>query len=246
MALDSDFAALAGDPSQQPTAPALPQAAAPAVHGLDPDFAQLMAPSSDKRTGRSVSAANGVRHCPARHSVAFLWGPLAAARALPQGRRADGVRRGRSAGRRLCRDGLQAGLRAAGLTSAEPANVVSAVQSALTYQPTSPDAQNMTKALGYLPERFAQGANWAGGKAAEATGSPALGAAVDTGIQGLPMIAGIKPTAAAVRSGLDQDRRVVEQAPATVRRERVEPAISAFTAIHERGGRSTVPYECKS
>lgn len=89
-----------------------------------------------------------------------------------------------------------AAARALGLTKADPADTVNSVQSALTYKPTNPGSQGLSGALA-LP---AQGAGWVGGKVATATGSPALGAAVDTGIQAIPMLAGVKPAARGVAS----------------------------------------------
>lgn len=106
-----------------------------------------------------------------------------------------------------------AGTRALGLTSADPANVVRNVQSALTYKPSDPTAQGVASGLGFLPGKFAQGADWAGDKLAQATGSPALGAALNTGIQGLPMAFGVKPTAAGIQSALDQAGALLRRPP---------------------------------
>ena len=70
------------------------------------------------------------------------------------------------------------------------ADWVRKTQDAITYQPRTPTGQAVTAAVSYPFEKIAQGADWAGGKAAEATGSPALGAAVNAGIQSLPILAG--------------------------------------------------------
>lgn len=107
-----------------------------------------------------------------------------------------------------------AGARALGLTNADPASVVKATQSAMTYQPSSPIAQGLASGVGFLPGKLAQGADWAGGKVADATGSPALGAATNAGIQGLPLIAGIKPTAAGVTSAGSAVANLLRKAPA--------------------------------
>lgn len=64
------------------------------------------------------------------------------------------------------------------------------VQNALTYQPKTETGKSMTEAISYPFQKLAEGADWAGGKSAEATGSPAVGTAVNTAIQALPMIAG--------------------------------------------------------
>lgn len=66
------------------------------------------------------------------------------------------------------------------------ANVVEKVQNALTYQPRTQGGQDLTKVVEYLPQKLGEGANWAGEKTADATGSPAAGAAINTAIQALP------------------------------------------------------------
>jgi hypothetical protein len=92
-----------------------------------------------------------------------------------------------------------AAARGLGLTNADPASVVNRVQSALTYQPSSPIAQGLASGVSFLPGKFAQGADWAGGQVSQATGSPALGAAVNTGIQALPLALGARFGASATR-----------------------------------------------
>src|SRR6185437_3051374 len=84
-----------------------------------------------------------------------------------------------------------------GLTNTDPADVVRSVQQGMTYQPQTQGGQNLSGAIGYLPQKFAQGADWAGGKTADLTGSPALGAAVNTAIQASPMLLGMKLPAGA-------------------------------------------------
>jgi hypothetical protein len=73
-----------------------------------------------------------------------------------------------------------------GLTDAEPGDVVNRVQGALTYQPRTQGGQQIVDTVSYLPGKIAEGADWAGGKVAEATDSPALGAATNTAIQSVP------------------------------------------------------------
>lgn len=147
-----------------------------------------------------------------RSALSPFLGPLALAKALPQvaGQMASGAVAAPLAG---YTGAGAAGLRAAGLTSADPASVVNKVQSALTYQPTDPSSQALSTALNYLPGKFAQGADWTGGKVSQLTGSPAIGAAVNTGIQGLPMLAGIKPSATAIQSSLDQAGAMLRRPP---------------------------------
>lgn len=85
--------------------------------------------------------------------------------------------------------GTMAG-RALGLTNADPADVVRNVQNKLTYQPRSQGGQAISNVVSYLPSKLAQGADYVGGGVASATGSPALGAAANTGIQALPLLLG--------------------------------------------------------
>lgn len=81
---------------------------------------------------------------------------------------------------------------AAGISKTSPADVVSNIQQAGTYQPRTLGGQTTANVVGYLPGKLAQGAELAGGAVTDLTGSPALGAAVNTGIQGVPMILGTK------------------------------------------------------
>lgn len=60
---------------------------------------------------------------------------------------------------------------------------VSQIQEAMTYQPRTQAGQAVTNVVAYPFEKIAQGADWAGGNVAEITGSPALGAGVNTAIQ---------------------------------------------------------------
>lgn len=79
-----------------------------------------------------------------------------------------------------------------GLTNADPADVVRNTQSALTYQPRTQGGKDLTNAVTYLPGKFVQGADWAGQKVSDFTGSPAAGAAITTTIQGLPLLLGAR------------------------------------------------------
>lgn len=83
--------------------------------------------------------------------------------------------------------GAMAG-KAMGMTDREPGDVVRSVQSALTYQPRTKAGQMATDVVSYPFEKLAQGADYVGGKAAEVTGSPAIGAAVNTAIQAVPAL----------------------------------------------------------
>jgi len=77
---------------------------------------------------------------------------------------------------------------AMGLTDKQPGDVVRSVQSALTYQPRTKAGQVASNAVAYPFEKLAQGADYVGGRAAELTGSPAAGAAVNTALQAAPAL----------------------------------------------------------
>lgn len=68
------------------------------------------------------------------------------------------------------------------------ANAVEGVQSGLTYQPRSGGGRLLQKAGGLLPGLISKGADVAGQATADATGSPAAGAAVNTAIQMAPAL----------------------------------------------------------
>jgi hypothetical protein len=68
------------------------------------------------------------------------------------------------------------------------ADRVRQVQEGLTYQPQTMQGQAGTDAVSYLPTKYAEGADLIGANVADASGSPAVGAAVNTGIQALPAI----------------------------------------------------------
>lgn len=77
---------------------------------------------------------------------------------------------------------------AAGGGAEGAARMVEKVQHALTYQPRSTGGKNAMQVIGYLPEKLDQVADLAGEKAANLTGSPAVGAAIKTAIEGGPQI----------------------------------------------------------
>lgn len=65
------------------------------------------------------------------------------------------------------------------------------VQEALTSPTVTKSGGQIAGAIAYPFEKLAEGADWAGGKAADVTGSPAIGAGVNTAIQALPMLLGL-------------------------------------------------------
>jgi hypothetical protein len=68
------------------------------------------------------------------------------------------------------------------------ADIIARVQQALTYQPRTDAGQQATQVASYPFEKLAQGGYWAGEKAADLTGSPLVGAAVDTAVQSIPAL----------------------------------------------------------
>lgn len=77
-----------------------------------------------------------------------------------------------------------------GLRPGIGADVVRGVGNALTYQPRSELGRNIIGGASVPGEWYAGKADRAGAATAEATGSPLLGAAVNTGIQALPLLVG--------------------------------------------------------
>lgn len=83
------------------------------------------------------------------------------------------------------------------LVSGDPTNMSAAdrveqVSGALTYQPRTQGGKDAAAVVEAPFKLLAAGADWAGGKTAEVTGSPALGAAVNTAIQSAPGLLGLK------------------------------------------------------
>src|SRR5688572_3021403 len=72
--------------------------------------------------------------------------------------------------------------------------------SSLGGEPLTEEGRAVSRIAGYPFEKLAQFANFAGGATAEATGSPALGAGVNTAIQSVPAIVGGRGAFSAGRS----------------------------------------------
>lgn len=87
---------------------------------------------------------------------------------------------------------------ALGLTDRNPADTVAKVSNALTYEPRTAPGKAVSEAVAKPFELYAQGADWAGGKATDAATAlganpetaATIGAGVNTGIQALPMALG--------------------------------------------------------
>jgi hypothetical protein len=70
------------------------------------------------------------------------------------------------------------------------ADVSKRVQEAGTYQPRTKIGKGVTAALSYIPEAISAGADIAGRKTTDVTGSPLAGTAVNTALQAAPMAVG--------------------------------------------------------
>lgn len=95
-----------------------------------------------------------------------------------------------------------------------PASVIERVGSALTYEPRTKAGDVATSGVTYPFRKLAEGADYVGGKVAEASGSPALGAAANVGIQALPaaLLRTKTPTPAAQTQPLVGTAAVAEKA----------------------------------
>jgi len=94
------------------------------------------------------------------------------------------------------------------ITDAKPEDIIQKVQAALTYQPESASAKGALNAIGFIPAKIADAADWAGdkvAKGAEAIGAPvevagAAGAATSAGLQVFGPSLAAKGVAAAGRA----------------------------------------------
>lgn len=168
--LDPEFAAL------------LNGAAAPTQNssGLDPAFASML-PQDTPPVHPQLAAKKMWATAP--------FGPLPAA----MGEAAMGMGSGMVAQVAGGLAGLgDMGLHAFDSGGPSPANVVQRVENALTYRPVTPLGKSIENGVSWPFRKLAQGADWLGQKAANVTGSPAVGAGVNTAIQALPMALGAK------------------------------------------------------
>jgi hypothetical protein len=95
----------------------------------------------------------------------------------------------------------------------------------LAYQPKSKGGRDAMAAISYLPEKFAQGADWLGGKVTDLTGSPEHGVA-----------ANLAPNAAALMFG----RRALTRKPAPASPNLTEAFASGYTLTPTQAGRGIV------
>lgn len=94
----------------------------------------------------------------------------------------------------------------AGIATGGDEDVVRKIQGAMTYEPRTPEGRAVSGAISYPFEKLAQGADKAGGWVSETTGSPALGATVNTAIQALPGLLGARGTVKNVGRASNLDR----------------------------------------
>lgn len=99
---------------------------------------------------------------------------------------------------------------ALGLTNTPAADVVENVQSGLTYQPRTEGGKEISGAIEYPFQKLGEGADAAGRKVTDVTGSPAAGAAVNTAIQAAPALLG--KGAGMLRTGLRGEAGAAEAA----------------------------------
>lgn len=81
---------------------------------------------------------------------------------------------------------------------------------ALQYQPRTEIGKAVTGAAAYPFQKLAEAGDVAGGAAAEATGSPAVGAGVNAAVQGLPLLVGAKGAPKMARAGAELAGRAAE------------------------------------
>ena len=98
--------------------------------------------------------------------------------------------------------------KAAGLSNADPAEVVRYWGDKLTYSPRGDMGKQAAGIVAYPFEKLAEAGQAAGDKTLDATGSPFAAAAVDTAVNALPMI--IAPAAKTGKAGLAKIRERVQ------------------------------------
>lgn len=135
--------------------------------GTDPAVVQatvkkmVAPPSIPQRIGRNIA---GTMEAGMALGSGALAAPVAGLAGLAQG------------AKNLVSPGMSAGDR------------VNQVQGAMTYEPTTQAGRTLTGAVAYPFEKLAEGADYVGGAAAEATGSPAIGASINTALQSAPAL----------------------------------------------------------
>lgn len=97
----------------------------------------------------------------------------------------------------------------------EAGSRVHQVQDAMTYEPRTDLGKGLVRAVGYPFEKLAELGNAQGEKTAEKTGSPAVGAGVNTAIQALPLVLGrVAPGEGVAASAAKANALRLKNAPA--------------------------------
>jgi hypothetical protein len=105
-----------------------------------------------------------------------------------------------------------AGAKALGMDGADPAQVVRDVSGALTYQPRTAGGKAATETIGIPFEALANFADETGGKVSDATGSPAIGAVVNTLMNVGPSALGVKGHSTVSSAAGGASRRLMQSA----------------------------------
>jgi hypothetical protein len=122
------------------------------------------------------------------------------------------------------------GTNALGLTNANPADVVAGVNDTLNYQPQTEAGQIATNAATYPFQKLAEAGRFAGEHVQDATGSPVAATAVDTLINAMPILAGVR---GGLRRGAEAETPepvVAETPPVDTTAIKVEPPLPPATA----------------
>lgn len=101
------------------------------------------------------------------------------------------------------------------------------VGDAMTYEPRTELGKGLVHAVGYPFQKLAELGDFAGSKTAEKTGSPLVGAGVNTAIQALPLLIG--------RGGASGEAAAASAAKATALKLKNAPADAAVTAAKDAG-----------
>lgn len=88
-----------------------------------------------------------------------------------------------------------------GMKGMDPAAHVRNVQEGMTYQPRTQGGKDAMRVIGAVPELIGAGAEWAGRKTQDITGSPGLAAQVETAGKFIPGMLGAKATKGALPEG---------------------------------------------
>lgn len=106
---------------------------------------------------------------------------------------------------------VSAGGKALGMDT-DPAGTVRQVSSALTYAPKTAGGKVATETIGTPFEKYGELVDEAGGKASDATGSPAIGAVVNALLNVGPSLAGVKGPSTVSNAAGGASRRLMQSA----------------------------------